>query len=113
MRDLIRNLYRWLVPRVVGHPQAVPRPSQRRVPISLPRFAGDGPPPPSSWKSCHPSTIRRFKAELTCPNGHNLVLRQHRIAESGNVHPSVVCAADECGFHEFVRLDGWEHGAIH
>lgn len=114
MLDLIRKLYRWLLLRFVGHRQAVPLPLQRRwAPVSIPRFAGDGPPPPNFWKSCHASTMRRFKAELTCPNGHGLVLRQHRISGSGHVQPSVVCTASRCGFHEYVRLEGWEHGAIY
>lgn len=28
-----------------------------------------------------------------------------KIAADGTVTPSVVC---ECGFHEFIRLEGWE-----
>lgn len=31
---------------------------------------------------------------------------RHQIADDGTVSPSVVCALD-CGFHEFVRLEGW------
>jgi hypothetical protein len=110
----IRNIYRWLVLRFGNRPQAPHRlPRRRWDAVSIPRCTGDGPSPPNSWKSCHPSTVRRFKAELTCPNVHRLVLRQHRISESGHVQPSVVCAASECGFHEYVRLERWDHGALY
>ena len=69
-------------------------------------------PPPMHWAPCHPSTMQRFKASMTCPNGHGLTLRDHSIAKTGEVTPSVVCPVSGCAFHEFVRLDRWTFGAL-
>lgn len=69
-------------------------------------------PPPMHWAPCHPSTMRRFKASMTCPNGHGLTLRDHSIAATGEVSPSVVCPERGCTFHEFVRLDRWSFGEL-
>lgn len=69
-------------------------------------------PPPLHWAPCHPATIRRFKASMTCPNGHGLTLRGHTIAGNGDVSPSVVCPVAGCSFHEFVRLERWSFGAV-
>lgn len=76
------------------------------------RYDGPSDPPPMHWKPCHPSTMRRFKAEMTCSAGHSLVLRSHQIAEDGRVQPSVVCTVPGCSFHEFVRLQTWEFGDL-
>ena len=75
-------------------------------------FEGASDPPPLSWKACHPSTVHRFKAQLTCPKGHGLVLKGHSIDARGRVYPSVVCMTDSCEFHEFVRLVGWDFGPL-
>lgn len=80
--------------------------------VDVPRFRGASNAPPFSWVPCHPSTMRRFKAQMTCPRGHGLVLKGHSIDAAGRVHPSVVCLAEGCDFHEFVRLSGWEFGAV-
>ncbi len=32
----------------------------------------------------------------------------HSIAQDGIINPSLVCPNDQCNFHEYVRLDGWE-----
>ena len=69
-------------------------------------------PPPMQWAPCHPSTIRTFKASMTCPNGHGLTLGQHSITATGEVSPSVVCLARGCSFHEYVRLDRWSFGPL-
>lgn len=69
-------------------------------------------PPPLHWSPCHPSTIGRFKASMTCPNGHGLTLRNHSIAVTGEVSPSVICPRPGCSFHEFVRLERWSFGAL-
>jgi hypothetical protein len=81
--------------------------------ISLRRFpVVTTDPPPMHWAPCHPSSIRRFKASVTCPNGHGLTLRGHAISQSGDVSPSVVCPVEGCSFHRFVRLDRWSFGAV-
>lgn len=41
----------------------------------------------------------------TCMNAP--LLNAHSIAEDGTVSPSVVCTTNLCGFHEFVKLEGW------
>ena len=67
-------------------------------------------PPTMHWAPCHASVMTRFKASMTCRNGHGLTLGGHTIAADGTVHPSVVCPAPGCSFHEFVRLDRWSFG---
>ena len=78
--------------------------------VRLARHVGAGDPPPGKWKECHPSTVNRFKAEVTCPNGHGLTLKGHSVSAGGVVRPSVVCPSRGCAFHEFVELSGWTHG---
>ncbi|GAF75621.1 unnamed protein product [marine sediment metagenome] len=46
-------------------------------------------------------------ATIVCPDcGFTAVVR-HDIADDGTVTPSVVCPED-CGFHEMIKLEGWE-----
>lgn len=66
-------------------------------------------PPPMHWSPCHPSTIQRFKASMTCPRGHSLTLKSHSILVDGRVQPSVICPHRGCDFHEFIRLEGWDY----
>lgn len=46
-------------------------------------------------------------AGVTCENGHEGLISDHAIAEDGTVSPSVVCTEEGCGWHEYIRLDGW------
>ncbi|MES1197318.1 MAG: hypothetical protein ABUL55_01720 [Pseudomonadota bacterium] len=78
----------------------------------IPRYDGKGQPPAGYWAPCHPATMRRFKAQMTCTAGHALALNSHSIAEDGRVFPSIVCRAPGCDYHEIVRLDGWNFGSI-
>ncbi len=80
--------------------------------VVLEHYVGTERPPPSTWKDCHPSTRRRFKAELTCSRGHGLTLKGHVVHFDGRVEPSVVCPHLGCDFHEFVRLKGWTAGTL-
>lgn len=80
--------------------------------LLMERHDGAGEPPALHWKACHPSTERRFKAQLTCPRGHGMVLKRHSIAEDGRVRPSVVCRSPRCDFHAIVKLDRWDRGAL-
>lgn len=68
-----------------------------------------------------------YKAWVVCVNGHVSGLPEHDINAEGNVNPSILCktlmgpkAAEdsnyyapeeqECGWHVFVTLDGWDGG---
>lgn len=47
-------------------------------------------------------------ATLICPGcAIHAGLMDHAISADGSVTPSVVCPED-CGFHEYIRLVGWE-----
>jgi hypothetical protein len=80
--------------------------------LAMRRHTGSDDPPPLYWSPAHASTRSRFKATLTCSEGHGLVLKSHRVLANGNVAPSVVCRHVGCGFHRWVRLDGWSFGQI-
>lgn len=75
--------------------------------VNIPLFDGIGDPPAGYWKKLVPQVVQRFKAELTCPFGHGMVLKNHSIDSDGLVSPSVVCKSPGCQFHEFVILDKW------
>lgn len=102
------------VPEPVTLAKTAPqRPAEQRYKrILIPLYSGPGDPPPGHWKQCAPSTVHRFKAELTCPYGHGMTLKGHTVAANGLVSPSVVCHSGRCSFHEFVSLQGWSHGAV-
>lgn len=36
----------------------------------------------------------------------------HEIRENGDVNNSVICGHPNCNFHEFVKLENWDHGHI-
>lgn len=102
-------------PRSITTPSATAarREYQPRYPLrSLARHHGDGRPPRLQWKPSHPSTIARFKAEVTCSQGHGITLRDHTIEADGRVVPSIVCKQPRCSYHEVVRLEGWDAGRI-
>jgi len=52
-----------------------------------------------------------YVANFSCPRcgargglGHGT---NHTIADDGSVSPSVVCDDAACGYHDFIKLDGW------
>lgn len=97
---------------VQGRPAAAV-PSRRPYPLTaLKEHAGEGRPEKLHWKASHPSTIKRFKAEVTCSRGHGIALRDHTIEADGRVIPSIVCRTPGCDFHEVVRLEGWRSGRV-
>lgn len=52
---------------------------------------------------------------VECPNCGDGMLGDfapHGIQEDGRVYNSVVCQRDGCDFHNYVKLDGWNFGAI-
>lgn len=80
--------------------------------VALRQHVEEGRPPELHWRASHPSTIRRFKAEVTCSRGHSIALRDHTVEADGQVIPSIVCKQPGCDFHEIVRLEGWASGRI-
>ena len=115
--SVLRRTFGGRPEEALGEPAAsskLVKPKSRTfAPLGIPRFNGmSAAAPPLSWTACHPSTIRRFKAQLTCSAGHGLVLKNHAIDAAGNVYPSVVCRFPGCKFHSYVRLQQWDLGAI-
>ena len=97
--------------RPAARPQS---PTRAHRPAGKPvaAFSGQGEPPPMHWKSCHPRTRPRFKAQMTCARGHAIVLSGHTISAQGEVRPSVVCRTPGCDFHDWVRLKDWTDGVL-
>lgn len=76
--------------------------------ITFHKYHGDQQlPPPYFWKACRPSAVERFKATITCPNGHGMVLKHHIVSHGGVVSPSVICREKGCDFHAFIFLEDW------
>ena len=100
--------------RIGRKPQRGPSPSRecREKVVAVPMHRTKGRMPSLTWKPCHPSTVRRFKAEMTCSEGHGMVLRGHSVSADGRVSPSVVCRHPGCRFHDFVRLQDWTFGSV-
>ena len=112
MWRVLAGFGRWLLG--LGRRPAAPSDARARTfqPIALARYEGDGEPPSMNWKPCHPRTVHRFKAHMTCASGHAIVLKDHSIRADGAVHPSVVCRTPGCRFHDFVVLTDWRGGDI-
>lgn len=66
---------------------------------------------PLTWRSVIWDVSRRT-AYFFDTNGHGLSLNRHTIQDDGTVTPSVVCPLTGCGFHEFVKLEGWESKSL-
>jgi len=48
------------------------------------------------------------QAKLCCPKcGSEAYLDDHEILEDGRVIPSIVCARENCSFHEYITLKDW------
>jgi hypothetical protein len=99
MPKWLKAVLRFLVgePRLQRPASRTSRPTgafsrQRSYPlIGLKEHTGEGRPERLRWKASHPSTIRRFKAEVTCSHGHGIALRDHTDEADGSVVPSIVC----------------------
>lgn len=114
---MLKRLLRWWFAPTETKQDTTPQPLPSRARRTyllrhIPRFDGAGPLPLGHWAPCHPSTMKRFKAQMTCPAGHSLTLRNHAVAADGRVYPSVVCMSENCGYHEVVQLDGWMFGDL-
>ena len=70
----------------------------------LRRKTGKGSAPILTWWPMGAS------AQIMCLSGHSVILlpENHTIRDNGEVFPSVVCGFEDCTFHAFVQLDGWE-----
>lgn len=108
------NFLKWLIRWPWWHKPEPVAPTRQAIQyVPIPRAAVQSPNPPAgSWSPCHPSTMIRFKASMTCPEGHGLTLKGHHIFADGRVHPSVICPVPSCSFHEFVTLKGWTFGEL-
>lgn len=106
----IVDLWRQLFHR--DHITSAPASEIKHGPIPLARYDGPNQPPPMHWKPCHPRTVTRFKAHMTCDAGHPIILKDHVIFADGTVKPSVICNSRGCRFHEFVKLSDWTGGEI-
>lgn len=75
---------------------------------------GDSPGPctwrPVSHTAADPPIVRADLVYSTCPKGHECRISKtvHSIADDGTLSPSYVCPIEGCGFHAFVRFDGWK-----
>lgn len=58
------------------------------------------------FRKSHPE----IKAFACCPNGHGGSIISHTIFADGVLFPSYVCPGVGCGFHVFVKFDGWTGG---
>lgn len=76
--------------------------------IEIPRGTWKDPPAPPFWIRVL-RTGKPDSATVVCPSGHVGSLLDHEIADDGSVTPSLVCPEDGCGWHEHVRLIGWDH----
>lgn len=114
LRSLARTVATFFTIELRRNKKILPSPIlARRTVVTIRAFETmTADPPPMQWSPCHPRTAQRFKASMTCPNGHGLTLRNHAISRDGVVMPSVVCPKQGCSFHEFVRLDRWIYGEI-
>lgn len=52
---------------------------------------------------------------ITCPSGHTrrAITTTHSVDHDGNVSPSYVCTEPGCGFHDKIRLVGWDSDERH
>ena len=107
-KKIIQRLWAKLQQMLAG--PALTETSSKRITVK--RYDGMAEPPSGHWKPCHPPTITKFQATKTCPDGHGMTLKGHRVESNGLLHPSVICPNPNCSFHEFVKLSHWTFGAI-
>lgn len=61
---------------------------------------------PGTWKGYH--TPKGMSILVMDYAGHILSLDDHNIGEVGLVQPSVVCPEENCTFHQWLCLEGFE-----
>lgn len=60
---------------------------------------------PGTWNLW---TTGKRRILFCCPKCNQTGLLNHEIADDGTVTPSVQCPETGCGFHEMIKLVGWE-----
>ncbi len=65
---------------------------------------------PFTWRNYIDPDGKAFEINpvIVDSKNHYLSIHKHTIAPDGTVSPSVVCPAKDCGFHEFIKLEGWK-----
>ncbi len=65
---------------------------------------------PFTWRNYIAADGTPFEANpvIVDSKNHYLSIHKHTIAPDGTVSPSVVCPVKDCGFHEFIKLEGWK-----
>lgn len=112
LEKIVRFFKRWFEGEGTTSQSPAARYERKYYLQRIPRYNGKGQPPAGHWAPCHPSTMRRFKAQMACTAGHALALNNHSVAGDGRVRPSIVCRAPGCDYHEIVLLEGWTFGDI-
>lgn len=62
---------------------------------------------PGTWNKWFIRETGLYAVMFKCTNGHIGTLMDHQITNDGTVSPSVVCPKDGCGYHEWIKLEGW------
>jgi hypothetical protein len=65
--------------------------------------------PAGNWQKVdNPPEVGGVPAILICPTCRQWgsLARTHRVDTDGTVHNSVICGY-KCGFHDWVKLEGW------
>ena len=70
---------------------------------------------PLTWRNYKDATGKVLECNpvIVDANGHYLSIHKHVVDPDGTVHgppgenSSVVCPVPGCGWHEFVKLEGW------
>jgi hypothetical protein len=65
------------------------------------------------WTYIHRGTGQKPSAEICCPDcGRGGSLLSHDINDDGIITPSLVCPHDDCGYHEWGILKGWDSNPV-
>lgn len=65
-------------------------------------------PEPLTWHLEHGNVPGTMLPVMVCDQGHESTIRTHSVGAGGIVRPSSVCPVDGCGFHQWVKLEGWD-----
>lgn len=90
-------------------------PKARTTPVNKAGFvrrASVGLCTPGSW-----AFMKRYNLPpmvvVNCPQCQELgLLSDHKVVADGSVSPSMDCQNDDCTYHTFIRLYGWDYGVL-